>query len=1156
MTADIPPAEDAARGARSFKGYLRTGNIQLLETAIAHFSRDVEAVPADDPRRPGRLSNVGVALSARFDRSGRQPDLDQAIEAFREAASSAAADDSGQPVYLDNLGNALEARFSITGHLADLDQAIACYRNAIRLTAAVHPYPARLLSKAGLALYSRFNHAGERADLEQASEAFKAAVDAVSAGDPERGWYLTLLGGCLRARFDRTGERADLDRAVKVLHAAIDATPAGHPEQAKRLTNLGNVLHFRFGRFKEDADLDQAITCQREAIRATPAGHPDLERYLRIIRSLIVSRFGFFERAEDLNHAIDVLRSTVDALPHDDPERAGFLSDLGGVLRARFENSGEAEDLDRAVAFHQEAIRVTPLHYPSRSRYLSNLGIVLGDRFGHSGDAADLDQEIDVLRLSFNSVPDNPDILVCANNLAGALFSRFERYGEPADLDQAIEAFGAIVDMIPDDHPDRIDYLSNLGGTLVSRFNISSSRPDLDRGIDSLQAAIDLMPDDHPHRAGTLNNLGHGFYSRFWNFQETADLDKSIACTREAINLTPREHPSRAIYLSTSGIALFSRFSRFGERSDLDQAIEGFREGAAMRTAAPRSRLTAATRWGVYAMLAGIPESAEEAYALAIQVLPLVAWHGLDQATREQHLQEQAGLASDAAAAAIAAGHPERAAELLEGGRSVLWTQALQLRQDLAELRKRAPLLAASLEEARTVLDTPTAGLNRHHEYGDSGEALSTDQRVLAQRRRSARNWDIAIDQVRQLEGFEYFMRTVPFSVLRTTAADGPVVIVNISRHGSSALIVSARSAGSAGRGVQVIDLPNAQIGTVTAQANILLHAWQRAALPHIDWQARENDRHGVFNVLTWCWEAITEPVLKALGHTRTPGGKLEEWPRVWWCPTGPASVLPLHAAGRHPRTSTQHKAMGESTAVADTVAGRVISSYTPTLSALSQARARPVADQVRQLAIGLPDAPSYIPGSSPLPGVLDELQVLASRMSPSEDATHLIGNAATRQAVLSELPVHSWLHLSCHGYQDPDDASRSAFYLYDRRLTMADFAPLDLRNADLAYLSACQTAAGDLNLLDEARYLAAALHLIGFRHVLASMWNASDSAAPGMADIVYAELLHSDPDHPSPHDRPDVDRAPYALHHAVTLLRQSHPDEPLLWAPYIHIGP
>ena len=77
-----------------------------------------------------------------------------------------------------------------------------------------------------------------------------------------------------------------------------------------------------------------------------------------------------------------------------------------------------------------------------------------------------------------------------------------------------------------------------------------------------------------------------------------------------------------------------------------------------------------------------------------------------------------------------------------------------------------------------------------------------------------------------------------------------------------------------------------------------------------------------------------------------------------------------------------------------------------------------------------------------------------------------------------------------------------------------------------------------------------------GLPHVLATLWSISDTTAPNMADITYTHLLHPDPDHPNVTDRPQAARAPYALHHAVTRLRRVYPGEPLLWAPYIHLGP
>ncbi|KAI0082963.1 hypothetical protein BDY19DRAFT_981531, partial [Irpex rosettiformis] len=53
------------------------------------------------------------------------------------------------------------------------------------------------------------------------------------------------------------------------------------------------------------------------------------------------------------------------------------------------------------------------------------------------------------------------------------------------------------------------------------------------------------------------------------------------------------------------------------------------------------------------------------------------------------------------------------------------------------------------------------------------------------------------------------------------------------------------------------------------------------------------------------------------------------------------------------------------------------------------------------------------------------------------------------------------------------------------------------LPNADLAVLSACQTATGDEKLSEEAVHLAAGMLNIGYKSVIGTMWSISDYIAP-----------------------------------------------------------
>jgi len=62
--------------------------------------------------------------------------------------------------------------------------------------------------------------------------------------------------------------------------------------------------------------------------------------------------------------------------------------------------------------------------------------------------------------------------------------------------------------------------------------------------------------------------------------------------------------------------------------------------------------------------------------------------------------------------------------------------------------------------------------------------------------------------------------------------------------------------------------------------------------------------------------------------------------------------------------------------------------------------------------------------------------------------------------------------------------------------------------HAEFAGLSACKTATGGAELLDEAITLAAALHYTGYRHVIGTLWSVHDS--PGTADLfatIYRDM-------------------------------------------------
>jgi CHAT domain-containing protein len=90
-------------------------------------------------------------------------------------------------------------------------------------------------------------------------------------------------------------------------------------------------------------------------------------------------------------------------------------------------------------------------------------------------------------------------------------------------------------------------------------------------------------------------------------------------------------------------------------------------------------------------------------------------------------------------------------------------------------------------------------------------------------------------------------------------------------------------------------------------------------------------------------------------------------------------------------------------------------------------------------------------------------------------------------RSLLVGSPAHI-LHLASHGIQETDPL-KSAFLLQDGRFSIEDIMNIQLSQAVLAFLSACQTAKGDANVPDQAVHLAASMLFCGFRSVIATMW-------------------------------------------------------------------
>jgi len=225
-----------------------------------------------------------------------------------------------------------------------------------------------------------------------------------------------------------------------------------------------------------------------------------------------------------------------------------------------------------------------------------------------------------------------------------------------------------------------------------------------------------------------------------------------------------------------------------------------------------------------------------------------------------------------------------------------------------------------------------------------------------------------------------------------------------------------------------------------------------------------------------------------------------------------------------------------------------VASSYTPTISILADSNielSREPEPFQGILAISQPSNDGQIS----IPKTVEEVQALCNAVGQNVPVTWLKGAQVTKEAVLAGMQSSTWVHLACHALQFPLNASESAFILTDgKMLSLADIAAHPSANGELAFLSACQTAAGDFDLSEEGVHLAAGMIAAGYRSVIATAWSVEDDDAPEVAAAVYKQLI----------DQGTIKRtgAALALHHATRLLREKIGEDKFLrWAPFVHLG-
>jgi len=243
-------------------------------------------------------------------------------------------------------------------------------------------------------------------------------------------------------------------------------------------------------------------------------------------------------------------------------------------------------------------------------------------------------------------------------------------------------------------------------------------------------------------------------------------------------------------------------------------------------------------------------------------------------------------------------------------------------------------------------------------------------------------------------------------------------------------------------------------------------------------------------------------------------------------------AFLPVHAAGVYTKEA-------ESSPTYSRLSDFAVSSYIPSLAAYIAASKPRITPNSKILTVTLPI-------ESGLSHSISELENIRNIVGPAM-LLQLREEHAHVEAVKEKIEECSFVHFACHGEQNASDPTESALLLSGgSKLTLNEVIKLKLPHAQLAFLSACQTATGAEKLPQEAVHLGAGMLLAGYQGVIATMWAIEDKDAPIIAKEFYSYLWRD--------GKPDAKEAAFALHSAVNILRDKSPSFKS-WVPFIHMG-
>ncbi|KAH8724442.1 hypothetical protein GQ44DRAFT_801320 [Phaeosphaeriaceae sp. PMI808] len=911
--------------------------------------------------------------------------------------------------------------------------------------------------------------------------------------DPHEISALNTLSIHLKWRYQVTSSHGDLTEAIRLVRIAANLATEPGEDRAASFSNLAIYLRLEHDYSRTEQLLQDAIDAANESVKAA-GNSPSSVHCLVALSSALEKRYEENGNIDDLKEAVRLSREAKKQASNTQGSYPSLLNNLGGQLEVMYLRSGDVSLLDNSIEVTQQACDMAPEGHIDRAMILDNLATRVGRQFQRTGDSELLEESIKSSRL---------------NNLGNKLLLRHIRSPNIEDLDEAINVTKKAIELVIGKRSSYATFGNNLANLLQYKFRYSRDLAFLNEGIAILADLVEEMerlPKNHPGVASKRHNLAVKLSQRYYFSGNLDDIDKAVDILERTVKNMTQEDQHLPVCLKSLGHGYQTQsMVRQDPPSKIGQALDCFVRASELPQAIPWMRINAVRQ--AIAILHQKKDwaRADKLAGKAMALLPLVCSRHLSREDQVYAISQASGLAAGQGSLALRLGEVNRALEHLEFGRGIILGYILDSRSELDDLKLDHPDLANLYEELRSKV-------NREFEP----KASANEGWLLKERRDAVRELEGVVKRIQEHTKYGRFLKGPTIDELKDFATESPVVLVNVTDISSDAIILTKNH-------TKAISLPELQSrnAPTSLQQCFTQYSLSRAGNER-DMSGEDDDDlegNNFPNTLSWLWSKCVKHILEEM---RQIGISLSSAnpPRVWWVGSGIASSFPFHAARDIPLDPEKDALR------------LVVSSYSPTIRTLQHSQSR-----VSSSVLSKGENPSILvvtmpktPGQKPLDGAEAERRAIEKVCKGIYSVDDSV-KSPTADDVLKTIPKFDILHFACHGKPDYANPLNSHLLLQKK---LGDKTVIDQLT----------------KLRDEGLHIASVFQVLGFLHAIGTLWSAGDNICVEIADRFYSYITRN-----GSKTGFSNDQVARALRSAILSIQSRYPNDPAIWAQFVHFG-